>query len=687
MGWMKGPAAGLKTAEIKPRLFEYIYRAILDVQSIDERKAQIDDFVSRMKGKCCFSHPLGEEDVDGNSESTGKDLEQFGYASTMDSELKTALQALPSRQCLDALVDHFLTDVNYRYYIVHPEMFRQEYNQWWTDRDDGKPLGLQWTSLLLMVCACSTQHPNDAIRQVLRADQAPPAPELSNRLHSAACELHVQQLLHSFFWLKTRSCYADCWGALKNAFLVFRGLNEMTSTDGGIEKQIYSDGSSTANRNEVSNYLEETGKRAWVVMTSWNWRLSAIISCPLMFRSTEYNIELPSLHLDGHPRESSRSPIVSTALQCMLADSLLEKFGPPPSFGKALETEDPSEEHKFDNDQNHKTFDDENSEKEDYQPPSMPDHLPDNISWRDTSEGFDANLWVALKKFILSVMRLSSTLDSLRSHLIKPLSQASPITELQSRQRGLRVALKYMNWLFKFLRFIFPDDANYHTLIFLIFDVATLLCSAIMHDSDSSMPMRVTSWEAVQSTLCMLKKLSNKAPIAKQAYEVLSPIYNEMLKLLNKDDVHQRKRPRLMNPDGAESRRESVLLGQSDRLPKVYNFTSDLPEKSQTGRFRVYPLYPFSSNMRFYMDPFPTQSIPPKWESDDITTTQLHLTQRTLETLLPSIPSADDVGTLQEVNHVPEVKHSAGDVPLGIMEGLWDYDRVNLEFLSPQIDH
>ncbi|PTB44419.1 hypothetical protein M441DRAFT_348522 [Trichoderma asperellum CBS 433.97] len=212
-----------------------------------------------------------------------------------------------------------------------------------------------------MVYVCSTQHPNDAIRQVLQADQALPAPELSNRLHGAippdALHIYtVQQLLHSSFWLKTRSCYADCWGASKSAFLAFRGLNELTFTEGGIEKQIYSDGSSTANRNEVSYYLEEIGKRAWVVMTSWNWRLSAIIPCSLMFRSTEYHIELPSLHLDGHLRESSRSPIMSTALQCMLADSFLEKFGPPPSFDKTLAIEDPSEEHKFDNDQNHKTL-------------------------------------------------------------------------------------------------------------------------------------------------------------------------------------------------------------------------------------------------------------------------------------------------------------------------------------------
>lgn len=162
-------------------------------------------------------------------------------------------------------------------------MFRQEYNQWWADRDNEKPLGLQWTCLLLMVCACSAQHPSDAVRQILRADQAAPALELSNRLHGAACKLHgavppdalhlytVQQLLHSIFWLKSRSCYADCWGALKDAFSVFRALNELTSTAGGIGKQIYSDGSLAANYNESSNYLQEMGKRAWVVMISWNW--------------------------------------------------------------------------------------------------------------------------------------------------------------------------------------------------------------------------------------------------------------------------------------------------------------------------------------------------------------------------------------------------------------------------------
>lgn len=406
-----------------------------------------------------------------------------------------------------------------------------------------------------------------------------------------------------------------------------------------------------------------------------------------MFSPTEYHIELPDLRLDGQSKESIRSPIVITALQCMLANSLLEKFGPSASFDKTLEAEYPSEEHNSDNDKNHKSFDEENSEKEDYESPSMPAPLPENISWRDASGKFDDNIWVALRRFILSVMRLSSTLDPLRSHLMKPLSQSSPVAELRSRQQGLRVALKYMKWLFQFLRFIYSDDTNYHILVFLIFDVATLLCSAIMHDSDSSMPMHVTSWEAVQSTLSMLKKLSSKVPMAKKGYQVLSPIYNEMLKRLAKDDVPQSKRPRLMYPEGLGPRRDSVLFGQSDRRPKVYDFTFDLPREGQKARFRVYPLYPFSSNMRFYMDPLPTQSIPLKWESDDITTTQLQLPQRTLETLLPSFPSPDDIETPEEINLVPEVEHSLGDTPLGILEGLWDYDHVNLQFLSPQLDH
>ncbi|KAK1248446.1 hypothetical protein MKX08_006666 [Trichoderma sp. CBMAI-0020] len=414
-----------------------IFRTVLDVQSVDERKAQIDDFLSRMKGKCCFSHPPNGEEVDDGDDSTEKDLEQFGYAPTMNSE-----------------------------------------------------------------------HPNDALRQVLRTDKAPPALELSNRLHGAASELHraispdamhlytVQQLLHSFFWLKSRSCYADCWGALRNAFVVFRGLNKPASIAGGIGRQIYSDSSLAANGNEDSNYLKEMGNRAWVVMTSWN--------C-----------------LDEPSRESGCSPIVITALQCILANRLLEKYGPPLSFDKTMEAKYPFEERIADNGKNHKAFDEEGSEKEDY-------------------DQFDANIWGALQDFILSIMRLSSALDALRSHLMKPMSHASPVMELRSRQQALRVALKYMNGLFKFLRFIFPEDGNYHIIIFLIFDVATLLCSAVLHDSDSSMPTRVTSWEAVQSTLCMLKKLSSKVPIAKKVFEVLVPMYNEMLKQSTKDeDVHQ----------------------------------------------------------------------------------------------------------------------------------------------------
>jgi hypothetical protein len=41
-----------------------------------------------MKGKCCFSHPPDGEEVDDDEDSTEKDLEQFGYAPTMNSEVR-----------------------------------------------------------------------------------------------------------------------------------------------------------------------------------------------------------------------------------------------------------------------------------------------------------------------------------------------------------------------------------------------------------------------------------------------------------------------------------------------------------------------------------------------------------------------------------------------------------------------
>ncbi|KAL7919290.1 hypothetical protein ACQKWADRAFT_207365 [Trichoderma austrokoningii] len=679
-----------------------IFRTVLDVQSTDERKAQIDDFISRMKGKCCFSHPLDGEEADANGDdSTEKDLEQFGYASTMHSEFETALQALPSTQCLDALVDHFLNDINYRYYIVHPAAFRKEYNEFRANRYTKEPLAAQWIPLLLVVCACSAQHPNDVIRETLRAEKAPPALELSISLHDAACRLHsamppglrhiymVQYLLHSFFWLKSRSCYAECWDVLQNAFSVFCALPQQTSIADGIEKHVHSDDCSAASCCQLSPYNIEMSVRAWAIMSSWNWRLSATLSCPLMFSPVKYHVQLPNLRLDGQPREFSCSPIVFTALQGILANRLMTSYGPV----QGSKAKTPTEQHtSINNYKRHKDFDEVASEKEDYDNPCRLDHYPDNLRWRDTSKEFDANIWSALQHFIASSLRLSSTLDSLRSHLLSPMSKACPVPRLRSRQQALRVALKYINLLFKFLRFVFPEDANYHIIVFLIFDVATLLCSAILNDADSNMPMHATSWEAVQHTLCMLRKLSSRAPIAKKAFEVLGPIYTEMVKQAAKDDdddKHPSNSLRLMGPDDYDPRRDPALLQPSFSGHKKYDFSLDSPRRNGESRFRIFNLYCFSDKTRHYLDPFPTKSTSPEWGADPRcdSTTRPYYTQRTLKSLALSRLSQNDLEAPEEANHVPEVKHSLGNTPLGIMEGLWDYGRVNLEYLSPQLHH
>jgi hypothetical protein len=151
-------------------------------------------------------------------------------------------------------VNNYLNDVNFHYYIVHPTVFRQEYNQWWDDRDNEKPLGLQWTSLLLMVCAYSALHPDDAIGQALQIDQGPSTLQLSKRLHNAGQELSfvtppaflylhihtVQQLLQSVIWLKTRICYYDCLDVLSKAIQEARGIGKLTFVVGCIEKKAYS---------------------------------------------------------------------------------------------------------------------------------------------------------------------------------------------------------------------------------------------------------------------------------------------------------------------------------------------------------------------------------------------------------------------------------------------------------------
>lgn len=138
----------------------------------------------------------------------------------------------------DTLVQNFLNNVNFHYYIVYPPSFLERYQQWWTDRAENKPLGIQWTCLLLMVCACASQYTDLELQKKLELDLGDRVQRLTEQYHEAARELgsiipigyshiiNVQQLLHSCYWFKSEAKFVECWHVLNSAIREAQELGE-----------------------------------------------------------------------------------------------------------------------------------------------------------------------------------------------------------------------------------------------------------------------------------------------------------------------------------------------------------------------------------------------------------------------------------------------------------------------------
>ncbi|KAL6794619.1 hypothetical protein GGI42DRAFT_333491 [Trichoderma sp. SZMC 28013] len=552
-----------------------VFQTVLDVKSPEERRTQLKQLVARIEGLCCYSHELLDP-MDGDSDGSDIDLEELGYSAshavssysgprkvpsderrrTMPDSLKPgrsphlqkAFQVLPSRSCLDALVDNFLDFVNFRYYIVHPVMFRREYQDWCSRAYNDNHVELHWTALLLMVCACSAQYPSDALRRALEAEQGLPIHQLSEKYHETGrqiatristgrYDIHaIQTYLHSSLWFKARARYPECRRDLATAVQIASKMD--------------------ANHEETTSllfdYYLEMGSRAWVIMCAWDWQLGNMISHPLILHSNLYYAKPPGVLLDEELKEPQPSPGLFMSLQSELGSALLQAFG---RLRPLEEAEDVRKHTKI--------------------VESWAARLPPHFSLRNPDTSLDEDYpWLRFQRFSLHMMGTLSLLSPLRSFLIIPLSTGSLAEYLQLQRDGTLWALRHLNRLFQFLRFSFPNDGTYHTILFFIFDVTVLLCSAMIHDIDSSMPMRGSVLRAIDGSLGVMRTLEHHAPIPKHSYKILNRLYEDVLRLPATDDAHRAKRRRLDHmQDQVFSNRRVKYMPDLDEFWDNYDFS------------------------------------------------------------------------------------------------------------------
>lgn len=210
---------------------------------------------------------------------------------------------------------------------------------------------------------------------------------------------------------------------------------------------------------------------------------------------TDCHVGLPSLKLEGY----TPSPLLHMKLQSELIGQLSKRFGIP----KNVVSPDDVQEYMAILQAWMRNF-----------PATYDMDSPDRSS--DIQRP-----WIVLHRHYLHTMSHSMLLDPIRAYLARTMTMASPIQELQIRSDGVDYALRLMGCLYGFFNHVYPRDAKFHFVLFCIFDTAALLCSALMHDQDGSMPRRQDISAAIDGALAMLRRLSKVTKTARKSYEML----------------------------------------------------------------------------------------------------------------------------------------------------------------------
>ncbi|KAM5355677.1 hypothetical protein ACJ41O_002323 [Fusarium nematophilum] len=558
------------------------------------------------------------------------------------SQLERALQVIPPRPYTDILVQNFLNNVNFHYYIIYPPAFLEQYHQWWTARADNRPLSVQWTCLLLMVCACASQYTDVNLQRKLEVDLGDTIQRLTEQYHEAARELgsatpighshliNVQQLLHSCYWFKSEARFVECWHVLNSAI---REAQELS-----MHQESKAD--------PVPEFELEIRRRVWCVLDTWDWQISSLLGRPMIIDRADCEVGLPNLGLEG----TRHSPLTHMKMQSSLIRQLFGRFGLTRNVVAPADVQ----EYQGMIEAWIRTF-----------PPPFDVHNPD--------KSLDAGCpWIVLHRHYIRTMAFSMLLDPIRAFLTRPFTIRSSEAELQIRSDGIDYCLELMVSLHGFFDHVYPRDAKFHFVLFCIFDTSTVLCSAVLHDEHHTLPRRDDVFKVIDEAHDMLQRLRMVTKSAKISYGILKRIIQRLPRTVVTPKVNKD------SPSAKKARvTEASMTSQTGSCyecvsPSLISLPATLPTTTKSATptsLSVADAPPMPSvpigggdgvNAEAYAVPAPYfgwQPQMPVYEPADLTVTEL--------------PAQDAVFT------------NISDEELGELASLWNYQSLDFSFINP----
>lgn len=106
--------------------------------------------------------------------------------------------------------------------------------------------------------------------------------------------------------------------------------------------------------------------------------------------------------------------------------------------------------------------------------------------------------------------------NATRQYITKHYDGNSPHIELKIRAAGVQYCLRLMDILKDWTEFSSHRDGRFHLIMFSMFDMAAVLCTAIIKDADQTMPKRQQSIVAIDNAIDTLKRLTEVSTAARR---------------------------------------------------------------------------------------------------------------------------------------------------------------------------
>lgn len=393
-----------------------------------------------------------------------------------EAELQRAIQVLPSRSITDSLVQHFLRTVNHNYDAIYPPTFLENYTQWWIDRTARRPLSPEFTCLLIRALSNGVQYLGPGMKENLEFELAESATNLHEKFHQAAEALsstftpgekgitQVQQLFLVVTYLKGEGRFIDSWHAMAACVREAQELG------------LHLDDRSM----NITEYEREMRRRMWTIIYVWDWLMSKWLGRPLLADHDSCSFQLPTLQLEFDVEDPDLpSPFTHMKLQIELIGRI------SPALRDADVDPSPENVKELRN-----ILDDWSTA------------LPAVFRWGNPDTQWDAkHLNIPWQRELLHGTLAMIELLPARPFLTGTATAADPQAHERLLKMGVDASIMLIEIFTRAYQFMSQFDPKHFYINFIFFDVTTVLCSAIIHDTDHKLPRREDILQAISGGL------------------------------------------------------------------------------------------------------------------------------------------------------------------------------------------